>query len=251
MATHRFTGFDGAELAWHETGSGRPLIFLPGFGGLGSRLLDFGPPAAIAEKGYRVLLPDFRGYGESANPNDSPAFTPDVLADDGLALARFLGLGERDYDLGGYSLGARITVRMLARGATPGRAIVAGQGLAKVSGPQQHGANHRVLTALVNGTAIEPGSADARTAQAISRAGADPRTMLNVLDSLVPTTEFALRRIAVPTLVAVGEEDDRTDADQLATLLPESRFVRVPGDHGTALFAPELTAAILEFLTGA
>src|SRR5262249_44741175 len=97
--------------------------------------------------------------------HDSAAYPPDVLADDGLALVEHLGLSNGDYDLGGYSLGARIVVRMLVRGAKPGRAIVAGQGLAKVSGPQGGGQNHRVLSALVDGVPIEPDSADASLAQ--------------------------------------------------------------------------------------
>ena len=128
-----------------------------------------------------------------------------MLADDGLALVEHLGLGDGDYDLGGYSLGGRIVVRMLARGAKPGRAIVAGQGLAKVSGPQGGGMNHRVLTALVDGAAIEPDSADARIAHWISQLGADPVALLHVLNSLVPTPEDALRQIAIPTLVAIGQ----------------------------------------------
>lgn len=251
MATYRFAGFDGTELAWHETGSGRPLIFLTGFGGLGSRMLEYGPAAALAEHGHRVLSPDLRGYGESVTPNGSPRYSPDILADDGCALVKHLGLSDGDYDLGGYSLGARIVVRMLARGARPGRAIVAGQGLAKVSGPQQSGANHRVLTALVNGVPIESDSSDAQQVHAILRSAADPRAMLGVLDSLVPTPESALRRISVPTLVAIGDQDERADADQLAALLPNARFVRVPGDHGGAVVAPELAAAIVGFLTEA
>ena len=198
--------------------------------------------------GHRVVLPDFRGYGDSAKPRDPTTYPPDVLADDGFALVEHLGLGDGDYDLGGYSLGARIVVRMLARGARPGRAIVAGQGLANVSGPAGGGANHRVLTALVNGIAIEPGSPDARRAEVISKGSADPRVMLHVLDSLVPTPEAALRGIAVPTLVAIGDQDERSDAGQLATLLRNARFVRVPGDHGSAFAAPELAAAVASFL---
>ncbi|MDG3010643.1 alpha/beta hydrolase [Rhodococcus sp. D2-41] len=250
MATRRFTGRDGTELAWHETGAGRPLIFLPGFGGQGSRLLDYGPARALAARGHRVLAPDSRGSGDSAATNGSPRFSPDVLADDGFALIAHLGLGDGDYDLAGYSLGARIVVRMLARGARPGRAIVAGQGLAKISGPQQGGANHRALTAIVDGATIEPDSPEARQAQMISRTGGDPRAMLGVLDSLVPTPEPALRRIDVPTLVAIGDRDERDDADQLAALLPHARFVRVPGDHGSALAAPELAAEMVAFLAG-
>ena len=171
-----------------------------------------------------------------------------MLADDGLTLVGHLGLGDGDYDLGGYSLGGRIVVRMLARGAKPGRAIVAGQGLAKVSGPQGGGVYHRVLTALANGSAIEPGSPDARIAHWISGSGADPVALLRVLNSLVPTPQDALRQITIPTLVAIGENDERSDAGELAALLHDARFVRVPGDHGSAFAAPELTAAIAVFL---
>ncbi|WP_019926440.1 alpha/beta fold hydrolase [Nocardia sp. BMG111209] len=251
MVVHRFTGFDGTPLAWHEIGAGRPLIFLPGFGGVGSFMVEYGPVAAIAEHGFRVLVPDSRGSGESAAPDDSTGYPADVLADDGLALVAHLGFGDGEYDLGGYSLGARIAVRMLARGARPGRAIVAGQGLAKVSGPQRGGENHRVLTALVGGVVFEPDSPDARVVRALSMAGTPPRTLLSVLDSLVPTSEADLRRIIVPALVAIGDRDDRGDADQLAALLGDARFVRVPGDHGSALAAPELAAAIVAFLTEA
>lgn len=245
---YRFAGHDGVELAWHEIGSGRPLILLPGFGGTGSRMLGHGPAGALAGQGHRVVLPDFRGYGDSAKPRDPTGYPPDVLADDGLALIEHLGLGDGDYDLGGYSLGARMVVRMLARGAKPGRAIVAGQGLANVSGPQNDGANHRVLTALVNGISIEPDSPDAHRAQTISESSADPQVMLYVLDSLVPTSEDALRGIAVPVLIAIGDQDERSDAGQLAALLRNARFVRVPGDHASAFVAPELTIAILAFL---
>jgi pimeloyl-ACP methyl ester carboxylesterase len=248
MGAHRFAGSDGVKLAWTETGSGRTVILLPGFGGVGSRMLEHDPVRTLAEQGYRVVLPDFRGCGDSAKPCDPTGFPSDVLTDDGFALIEHLGLGAGDYDLGGYSLGARIVVRMLVRGAEPRCAIVAGQGLAKVSGPQGGGANHRVLTALVNGVAIEPDSLDARRAHAISRGGTDPRTLLHVLESLVSTSEDALTRIAVPTLVAIGDRDERSDADQLAALLQNARFVCVPGDHASALVAPELTAAITEFL---
>ena len=244
----RFAGRDGVELACREAGSGRPLVLLHGFLGTGLHMLSYGRAGGLAGQGYRVIVPDFRGHGDSANPHDRAAYPPDVLADDGLALVGHLGLGDGDYDLGGYSLGGRIVVRMLVRGAKPARAIVAGQGLAKVSGPQGGGVNHRVLTALVNGVAIEPGSPDARIAHWISQLGADPVALLHVLNSLVPTPEDALRQIAIPTLVAIGEQDERSDAGELAALLPDARFVRVPGDHGSAFAAPELTAAIAAFL---
>jgi pimeloyl-ACP methyl ester carboxylesterase len=249
MGKYRFAGRDGVELACHETGSGRPLILLHGLTGSGSHMMELGPVRALAEQGHRVILPDLRGHGESAKPDDVAAYPPDVLADDGLALVDHLELGTGDYDLGGYSLGARIVVRMLVRGASPGRAIVAGQGLAKVSGPQRGSQSHRVLRALHDRVEIEPDSADAPMANWISHLGADPQALLHLLNSLIPTPEAALRQITIPTLVAIGDQDERSDADKLAALIPDARFVRVPGDHASAFVAPQLAAAITAFLT--
>ncbi|MGA8633650.1 MAG: alpha/beta fold hydrolase [Candidatus Dormiibacterota bacterium] len=249
MGAYRFVGRDGAELACRETGSGRPLILLHGFMGAGSNWLEQGKVDALVEQGYRVVLPDLRGHGESAQPHDRASYPPDVLADDGLALVEHLGLGDGEYDIGGYSLGARIVVRMLARGAKPRRAIVAGQGLAKVSGPQGGGTSRRLLIALIDGAEIEPDSPDARMADWISKHGADPRALLYVSESLVPTPDDALRKITIPTLVAIGDQDERADADQLAALLPDARFIRVPGDHESAFTSPALVAAIAAFLS--
>jgi pimeloyl-ACP methyl ester carboxylesterase len=248
MDNYRFAGRDGVALAFHETGSGRPLVLLGGFIGSGSHMLEHGLAPALAKQGFRVIAPDLRGHGYSAKPHDPAAYPPDVLADDGLALVEHLGFSDGEYDLGGYSLGARIVVRMLVRGAKPARAIVAGQGLAKVSGPQGGGPNQRVLTALVNNVVIEPDSPDAPFAHWISKFGADPQALLHVLNSSVPTPEAALRQITIPTLVAIGDHDERSDADKLAALMRDARFVRVPGDHGSAFAAPELAAAVASFL---
>jgi pimeloyl-ACP methyl ester carboxylesterase len=248
MGGNQFAGRDGAELVFRETGSGRPLILLHGFMGTGSHTLGSWA-GSLAGQGHRVIAPDLRGHGDSARPHDPAAYPPDVLADDGLALVEHLGFGCGDYDLGGYSLGARVVLRMLVRGARPGRAVMAGQGLAKVSGPQGE-ESRRVLTAVADGTVMEPGSPGAHTAEWISKLGADPRALLLVLDSLVPTPEDALRQITTPALVAIGDEDERSDAGELAALLHDARFVRVPGNHGTAMTAPELAAAMTAFLAG-
>jgi pimeloyl-ACP methyl ester carboxylesterase len=69
-----------------------------------------------------------------------------------------------------------------------------------------------------------------------------------VSDSLVSTPEDALRKIAIPTLIAIGDRDERADADELAALLPNARLIRVPGDHYSAFTAPEFVAAIASFL---
>jgi len=58
-----------------------------------------------------------------------------------------------------------------------------------------------------------------------------------------------LNRIVTPTLVVIGEQDNRrASAEALAEALPNARFAQVPGDHFTALASPELASAIVSFL---
>ena len=114
MDAYRVVGRDGLELAYYEIGAGRPLILLSGFAGPASGGLDYGPAPVLAEQGYRVILPDFRGHGQSTTSHDPAAYPPDVLADDGLALIEHLGLGDGEYDHGGSFAAPELTAAMIA-----------------------------------------------------------------------------------------------------------------------------------------
>jgi len=251
------TGRDGVRLAYRELGEGRPLILLHGATGGGSLWLHRGQAEAFAEAGFRVILPDFRGQGLSDKPRDAAAYPADVLTDDAFALLDHLALSnaeagaDADYDLGGYSLGARIVVRMLVRGATPRRAVVAGQGMQQVLG--FGGGVGRMLRRIVTATEpAEPGSADERTAAWLAAAGDDPVAVLHAIDSVVATPAEDLGRVQVPTLVAMGTEDERLESiDALVDALPNATKVTMPGDHGRAASTPEFVAAMLAFLTAA
>jgi pimeloyl-ACP methyl ester carboxylesterase len=171
-----------------------------------------------------------------------------VLADDGFALVEHLGLD--DYDLGGYSLGARIVVRMLVRGATPGRAVVAGHGLREVNGTGG-GAGPALRKVIAGMGTFEAGSANERAEKWMRESGVDPVALVHAMDSIVAMPDGALHDIQVPTLVVVGAEDERAaSAPPLAAALPRGTLVMVPGNHATAVAAPELSAAMVTFLTG-
>lgn len=248
VRSHRFNGRDGLELAYSQTGEGRPLVLLHGFAGNGRQWLDHGPAAVLAEAGYRVILPDFRGHA-GGQPVDPESYPADVLTDDALALIDHLGFDDHAYDLGGYSLGGRVVVRMLARGARPRRAIVGGQGLGDVTRTAGSGTNHRLLSALTRGEIFEPGSPDAQLAYYLGLAGADPQALLHVLKSLVATSDDDLRGIQTPVLVAVGDQDHaHATGEALAAALPGGSFTPLPGDHWTALTGPTLADVILAFL---
>lgn len=246
LPTHHFRSRDGLELAYRELGVGRPLILIHGYFSTATvNWLRYGHAEKIAARGYRVIMPDLRGHGDSARPHDAAFYPPDILAADGFALIEELGL--TDYDLGGYSLGARTTVRMLARGATPARAIIAGMGLEGITNTGGRGSYFRNI--LTNLGTFKPGSAQWMAEAFLKTVGGDPVALLHILDTFVDTPSEALGRIRTPALVLVGAEDDDNGSGQaLATALPQARLVEIAGNHMSAVTKPELGAAIAEFL---
>lgn len=248
LPVQRFRCLDGVELAWREAGSGRPIVVLHGLMGSGARLAGQGLVAALSERGYRVILPDLRGHGDSGRPHDPARYPPDILADDILALIGHLGLD--DFDLCGYSMGGKLVLRLLARGAQPAHAVVGGQGFDALDAESDRTDGHRrILAAAADGAVFPAGSPEAAMADGIRRSGIDARAVGFVLDAFVATPADALRLVSAPTLIIVGDRDSRgTSADSLAALLPHGQIVLVPGDHLTALGAPEFTTAVLRFL---
>jgi pimeloyl-ACP methyl ester carboxylesterase len=249
---HRYEGRDGADLSYREIGEGRPVILLHGYMLTGEDAwVRPGIAARLAEDGRRVIMPDLRAHGAGAWPHDPAAYPADALIDDGLALIDHLGLGEGDYDLGGYSGGGRVVARMLARGARPGRAVIAGTGLEPIVHAAGRGENYRRMLAEFAAGELE-GDPDSPwdLGTYLRSIDADPVALTLILDTFVDTPPEALATIEVPTLVLAGEGEDRGSVDDFAAIIPQATVRRVPGDHGTAVFAPEFTTALLEFLRG-
>jgi pimeloyl-ACP methyl ester carboxylesterase len=246
-APRHFHSRDNRRLAYYELGSGRPLILIHGyFTNAFENWMHYGHAAAIAARGFRVVMPDLRGHGASASPHEADAYPPDVLTDDALTLIDHLALD--DYDLGGYSLGGRTALRLVVRGATPKRLIVAGQGIDSIVTPSQRrtaGFFHRVLTEP--GT-FEPDSREARAERFLQKINGDRIALLHIAQVSVPTSLEQLAQITIPTLVLIGDEDPRPARD-LADAIPNAHYAVIPGNHTTVVTNPErLGIAIADFL---
>ena len=234
---HDFTAPDGEELAWHELGEGRAVVLLHGlFSDAYTNWIRYGHAAAIASRGFRVIMPDLRAHGTSAKPHRASAYPAGILAADGLALIAHIGL--EDYDLGGYSLGARTAVRMVVKGAGPRRLVIAGMGL---DGLLDTGARSDHFRKVLTGIGShERGSPEWLAEAFLKTTGGDPQALLPLLDSFVDTREAELRAIDRPTLVLSGAEDrDNGSAEELAAMLPRGRYIEVPGNHMSAVTKPE------------
>lgn len=248
IATHYFNAPDGVQLAWRETGTGRPLVLIHGyFSEADTNWIKYGHAAALAEAGYRVIMPDLRAHGQSDKPHDAALYPRDVLADDQFALIAHLGL--TDFDLGGYSLGGRTVARMLARGCRPRRAIISGMGLQGLTNTDKRGDHFRHI--LDNLGKHERGSPAWMAEAFLKTTGGDPVALRLILDTFVDTGEEELRAMHLPVAVICGEDDqDNGSAAALAEMLPQGKLFSVPGNHMSAVIKPELGKAMVDALTG-
>jgi pimeloyl-ACP methyl ester carboxylesterase len=242
-----FDSFDGARIAWRELGTGRPLVLIHGYFSTATvNWIKYGHAVRLAAAGFRVILPDLRGHGDSARPHDPAAYPPDALMRDGLALVAHLGL--TDYDLAGYSLGGRTALRMLVNGAAPRRVVLSGMGLDGILHTQGRGGYFRRV--LTNFGSFERGTPEWLTEAFLKTTGGDPVALLHVLHTFVDTPREALAAIRQPVLVVNGADDhDNGSGEALAAALPDGRFQAIPGNHMSAVTRPELGEAIAAFLT--
>ncbi|KPF76390.1 hydrolase [alpha proteobacterium AAP81b] len=241
-----FASFDGTSLAYRELGDGRPIILLHGLFSSGEMNWHrYGAAAEIAGAGYRVITPDHRGHGASAAPHDPAAYPSDVLAMDVEALVAHLGL--TDFDLGGYSLGARTAVRCLARGMTPGRCVLGGMGLSGIVGSAARAEFFLKVIAQPDGW--PPGSAEYFTAAFMKQNGIDTAAVGHVLRAQLATPREVLKTLATPTLVVCGRDDqDNGSAADLALTLPNAALAEIPGNHMSAVTKADFGSAIAAWL---
>ena len=104
-----FRAADGTELAYRVTGSGAPVICLPGGPMRASAYL--GDLGGLSARNQLIIL-DLRGTGQSSAPDDPATYRCDRLSADVDVLADHLGL--ETFRLLGHSAGANIAVQYAA-----------------------------------------------------------------------------------------------------------------------------------------
>ncbi len=246
FARHRWTASDGVELAWRETGEGQAVILLHGlFSDAEMNWIKFGHAKRIAADGLRVIMPDLRGHGLSAKPHEAGAYPPGILARDLHELIGHLGLAE--FDLGGFSLGARTTVQGVGEGLRPGRAVLGGMGLQGLQGWERR--KHFFLEAIERFDTSQRGDRHWLAIQFMRTMQVDRVASAHLLESFEDAPAQWLDAFVMPTLVVCGSEDtDNGSAADLAAALARGTLVEMPGSHMSSVTKEEFGEAIACFL---
>ena len=247
-STHFWTASDGVELAFHEVGEGRAVILLHGlFSDAQMNWIKFGHAERIAAAGFRVIMPDLRAHGRSGKPHGAEHYPSGILARDLRELGEHLGLG--DFDLGGFSLGARTVVEAVGEGMRPRKAVLGGAGLEGLRNWKRR--KDFFLEAIAMFDEVERGDPHWLSIQFMKSQKVDREAARLLLDSFEDSRPEWLRAFTMPTLVVCGsEDDDNGSAEELAEALPNAIFEEIPGTHMSSVTKPELGEAIASFLAG-
>ena len=248
-STRVWTASDGVELAYHEVGQGRAVILLHGlFSDAWMNWIKFGNADRIAAAGFRVIMPDLRAHGRSDSPHEPEHYPSGVLARDLRELVANLQLTE--FDLGGFSLGARTTVEAVGEGLGPRRAILGGAGLEGLRNWKRR--KTFFLEAIDMFDSVQRGDPHWLSIQFMKSQGVDRVAAALLLETFEDAFMGWLRAFTMPTLVVCGsEDDDNGSAEELAAALPNAVFEEVPGTHMSSVTKPELGEAIARFLAAA
>ncbi|HQS95252.1 MAG: alpha/beta hydrolase [Novosphingobium sp. 17-62-19] len=247
ITTEIFDGFDGAQLALHRMGAGRPVVLLHGlFSSAEVNWIKFGTAAKLAAAGFECLMPDLRVHGQSAAPHDAAAYPQDVLVRDAEALVAHLGLS--DFDLVGFSLGSRTSARAVIAGMQPRRLVLSGMGLQGLAGWARR--QDFFVDVIDRFGTIKRDDPAYFAQQFLKTMGTDRDAARLLLKSMADTNPAELAAITMPTLVLCGDQDnDNGSAEQLAEALPNARLALIPGTHMSSVTMPELGQELVKFLT--
>jgi len=254
------------EIAYDDHGIGLPVIFLHGFPLNRSMWTDL-VAALLKEQRYRLVAPDWRGFGESTINNT--VSTMELFADDVAGLMDTLGMRQAilcGLSMGGYAAQVflhkypqRLSGLILADtrpGADTDEAKANRERVARLAETRGNGtiADLQVPNLISDYTRRNHPEVEARIRRMI--ATATPNGIAAASRGMAQRADLThlLSTISFPTLVVVGELDTVTPpevAREYAAKIPAAQVVVIPhAGHLSNLEQPEtFFEAVRSFLT--
>ena len=263
---------DGVALYYEEAGTGTPMVFVHEFAG-DSRSWE--PQMRFFSRRYRCIAYNARGYPPSQVPTDPKAYNQDRATDDVAAVIK--GLNLPPAHVVGLSMGGFATLHVGLRYPTLARSLTAagvGYGAAPGKREQFRTETDAAIARMRASGMGEFGKSYGRGPTRLVFAEKDPRGFVEFEAQLREHStegsaltmqgvqrerpslfdlEAQFRKLAVPTLVIAGDEDDPTlePALYLKRVIATSALLVMPKcGHTMNLEDPDaFNRAELEFVT--
>lgn len=237
---------DGTEISYDAAGEGPAVVLL--HGSALSKAIWRGLGYVSALEGFRVVRIDLRGHGRSGKPEHAEAYRMSRHIGDVIAVLDAEGI-ETAHAVG-YSLGSRVAFSLAATAQDRTRSLTALGGtyrpqrgeVAKVFFPGYLQAlQSGRIEAFVEGLDAAGKNVDPATRQAFL--ANDPAALAACFtgteeDPGLP--EAVVAQLTLPALLMAGTRDPQRLADsrRAAELMPNARFVELPGRTHAGTLAP-------------
>jgi pimeloyl-ACP methyl ester carboxylesterase len=247
---------NGLNIYYEEYGQGKPLLLIHG----GALTADsWQPYLAAFAKHYRVITPDTRGHGRTANPTGSISFR--LLADDVAALVHALDLQKPL--IYGYSDGGQVALEIGMRYPDLLQALVVGGAHLELTEGSRKWVRSILGDAQSRDVDFDRFERDNPGFAAMLQRDHGPDGWKTLLKEIKPMWNAQLNYtpddfagVVAPTLVLLGDRDGFVpveDAVEMYRLLPDAELATIPGaDHTDLIFSsPKVAVAqplILDFL---
>jgi pimeloyl-ACP methyl ester carboxylesterase len=245
---HKFNS-DSVEIAFDDVGQGEPVLLIHGFASNGRvNWVDTGWVKTLVDGGFRAIIMDNRGHGESEKLYNPDLYSAAEMAEDARRLLDHLKIPRAH--VMGYSMGARIAAFLtIAHPSRVGAAVFAGLASRMIMGV---GGGPEIAKALEASSLLDVTDVSARTFRVFAeQTRGDLKALAACIkSSRVKITAEMLATIKIPVLVVVGEKDDVAgEIGPLLAAIPGATGVTLPKrNHMNAVGDRQYKEAVLTFL---
>lgn len=239
--TKYFNSFDDTKIAYTDEGKGKPILLIHGFINTRKSWDNTALKNDLLEKGYRVIIPDLRGNGDSDKPHEDDAYSQDAEVIDLMFLMVELRISK--YSAVGYSRGSILLAKLLTKDRRVKKAVLGGMGI-DFTNPNW---NRRIMFQdAFEGKITEETKDAVEYAKSIR---ADLKCLHLQQKHQSVTSKRQLQIIKAKVLVIAGDEDtDNGDPATLSQAIPKSKLQIVKGDHNGTYKTTDFSKAVISFL---
>ena len=237
-----FTSFDGTKIYYEVKGDGYPVVLVHGFTGTSQGWKSGKLYGDLLTQGYKVIILDQRGNGQSDKPHTDAGYANDAEAKDIMGLVSSLGI--KEYYAVGYSRGSIITSRLMVLDKRVKKAVMGGMG-ADYTNPEWPRRIH-AYKALMGDTTQH--DVDDMMVY-IRKSNFDNLALAYQQKHQPSTSKKELAKVKIPVLLIDGTEDTTNgDVSVLQKMIPGSIMKTVPGDHNSAGNSIQFSDTVTAFL---
>lgn len=239
--TEQFESFDGTTIVYTDEGQGKPILLIHGFINTRKSWDRSVLKEMLIAKGYRVIIPDQRGNGDSDKPQDDASYQNNAEVKDLVALMNHLGI--KKYKAIGYSRGSIILAKLLTKDKRIKKAVLGGMGVDFTNSEWEI---RKMFAEAFAGNTNETTEGAVAYAKSIK---ADLRS-LHLQQKYQPvTTKKELAKIKRKILILAGDVDTSNgNKEALSKAFPKGTLQIVKGDHNTTYRTKGFSEAVLSFL---